>query len=216
MRKGELCGLRWDNVHLDREVITIIQGKTQRVKTISINGPARDALTWFAANRYGNYLLMWPWGERIGKVTVHDAFKRARAASGITDFRFNDLRHTFASHLAMSGADLLTLKDLLGHTNIQMTTRYAHLFQEHKAQAVIRLAERFHSAPVSERTSIVSPELKEQIGEVLPVDLAQNRNVSFVRKGRELKIVNELKSLEVARDGIEPPTRGFSVLCSTD
>jgi integrase len=216
MRKGELCGLSWNNVHLDRSVITINQPKTQRVKTLSINEPARQALAWFAANRYGDYLLMWPWGKRVGTVTIYDAFNRACTASEITDFRFNDLRHTFASHIAMSGGDLLTLKDLLGHTNIQMTTRYAHLFQEHKAQAVTRLAQRFESKPASESASVVSPELKEAIGEVLPLDLAQSRHVSFVRKGRGLKVVSDLKSLEVARDGIEPPTRGFSVLCSTD
>ena len=66
----------------------------------------------------------------------------------------------------MSGTDLLTLKDLLGHTNIQMTTRYAYLFQEHKAQAVARLAERLGAAPVAaskENTAVVvSLELKKR------------------------------------------------------
>jgi integrase len=205
MRKGELCGLRWENVHLDRSVITVKQGKTQRVKTVSINEPAREALEWFAANRYGDYLLMWPWGKRVGSVTVYEAFKRAYIAAGVIDFRFQDLRHTFASHLAMSGADLLTLKDLLGHTNIQMTTRYAHLFQEHKAQAVARLAERLLA---DQKEGLVSPEIKAAISEVQPLDLAQKRNISFVRHGRGLKIVSDDKSLEVARDGIEPPTRG--------
>ena len=116
--------------------------------------------------------------------------------------------HTFASHLAMSGADLLTLKDLLGYTNIQMTTRYAHLFQEHKAQAVTRLAERF-LASQAEMQSVVSSEIKQALGALQRFDLAQNRNISFVRKGRGLRMLNEVKRLEVARDGIELPTRGF-------
>ena len=215
MRKGELRSLRWDNINLEMGVITVKQGKTQRIKTISINPPAWEALNWFAANRYGDYLLMWPWGDRIGSVTVYDAFNRACEEAELADFRFNDLRHTFASHLAMSGADLLTLKDLLGHTNIQMTTRYAHLFQEHKAQALARLAERLGAAPVEaskESTAVVSPELKEALSEVQPLDLAQNRHISFKRKGRGLKITKKDEGLGVARDRIELPTRGFSVL----
>jgi integrase len=219
LRKGELRSLRWDNINLEMGVITVKQGKTQRIKTISINPPARQALDWFAANRYGDYLLMWPGGDRIGTVTVYDAFNRSCEEAELADFRFNDLRHTFASHLAMSGADLLTLKDLLGHTNIQMTTRYAHLFQEHKAQAVARLAERLGTMPVgasTETAAIVSSELKEALSGVQSLDLAQNRPISFERKGRGLKITKKDKGLGMARDRIELPTRGFSVLCSTD
>jgi hypothetical protein len=90
----------------------------------------------------------------------------------------------------MSGTDLLTLKELLGHTNIQMTC-YAHLFQEHKAQAVSRLAERLKNsaAESSQSETVVSPELKAALGEVSPLDLAQKRHISYPRKGRGLKTV---------------------------
>ena len=120
-------------------------------------------------------------------------------AAGITDFRFNDLRHTFASHLAMAGTDLLTLKDLLGHTNIQMTTRCSHLYQEHKAQAVTRLDNRFAAETQAESPNdapTVSPELKEAMGTVEPMDLAQNRHISFRRKGRGLEILSEKRGVE--------------------
>src|SRR5438093_13194233 len=59
------------------------------------------------------------------------AFERAVRKALILDFTFHDLRHTFASRLVMSGVDLPTVKDLMGHKNINMTLRYSHLSSEH-------------------------------------------------------------------------------------
>ncbi len=67
------------------------------------------------------------------------AFKRACDAAQIDDFTIHGLRHTFASHLVMSGVDLATVSRLMGHTSISMTMVYAHLSPRHEADAVAKL-----------------------------------------------------------------------------
>ena len=73
-------------------------------------------------------------GKRVKN--IKKAFKTALKNAGIIDFRFHDLRHTFASQVIMRGGDLKDVQELLGHKSISMTLRYSHLSQEHKKRAV--------------------------------------------------------------------------------
>ena len=66
-------------------------------------------------------------------------FNPALERANISDFRWHDLRHTFASRLTMAGVDLRTLQELLGHKTIKMTVRYSHLSPTHTLEAVNKL-----------------------------------------------------------------------------
>ena len=78
-------------------------------------------------------------GNRIRD--IRKSFAAALNEAGIEDFRFHDLRHTFASNLVMKGVDLATVRELLGHKSIEMTLRYSHLSHDHKEKAVKTLDE---------------------------------------------------------------------------
>ena len=69
-------------------------------------------------------------------VRLQRSFKAAVRKSKIEDFRFHDLRHTFASNIVMAGEDLNTVRELLGHKDLTMTLRYAHLSPNHKTRAI--------------------------------------------------------------------------------
>ena len=70
---------------------------------------------------------------------VRKSFFTACKKSGIINFRFHDLRHTFASHLVMKGVDLATVKKLMGHSDIETTMIYSHLAQDHLSDVVSKL-----------------------------------------------------------------------------
>lgn len=71
------------------------------------------------------------------------SFSTSLKKCGINNFRFHDLRHTFASHLVMNGVDLNTVRKLLGHKTIKMTLRCSHLSPDHKKRAVEMLGQVF-------------------------------------------------------------------------
>lgn len=81
-------------------------------------------------------------------------FERALEAAGIRDFHWHDLRHTFASHLVMSGADLRTVAELLRDSSLAMVMRYAHLAPDYRLAAVECMEAAFATESTATRTAI--------------------------------------------------------------
>ena len=139
MRRNEQHRLRWQDVDLARGIITIPHAKHGEKRYIPINSTAEVALRTLLARANGSpYVCPGPDGDRHRK--WERWFERCIRQTGIADFRWHDLRHTFASRLVMAGVDLRTVQELLGHKGIQMTLRYAHLAPAHLRDAVERLA----------------------------------------------------------------------------
>ena len=140
MRRGELFGMTWSDVDLERSVITVraATAKSQRVRRLPLNTEAHALLKQWKGQGEGKGLAF-P-GELGGRLTnINKSWAGLVTDANLSDFRFHDLRHSFASRLVMKGADLFTVKELLGHSDFAMTQRYAHLAPEHKAAAVALL-----------------------------------------------------------------------------
>ncbi len=133
MRKREILNLRWDSVDLTHGFLLLGDTKNGERREIPINTTLRDGLKNITRRLDVPYVF-----HRDGKPygDVKRSFSTALRRSKIHDFKFHDLRHTFASHLVMAGIDITTVKELLGHKTLTMTLRYAHLSPSHKIKAV--------------------------------------------------------------------------------
>ncbi|WP_186193807.1 phage integrase [Burkholderia gladioli] len=147
MRQGETRLLRWDAVDLDRGVLTVrgATAKSRRVRHIPLNAEANDVMGRWRRQTPGQVVFPGIDGEPI--VEVKTAWGNLLSAAKIADFTWHDMRHHFASRLVMAGVDLNTVRELLGHADLKMTLRYAHLAPEHLSAAVEKLGRPKAAAP---------------------------------------------------------------------
>ncbi len=135
MRKGEILSLKWEDVDLNRDIIHILNSKNGEKREIPVNRKLKETLNGIKQNPKGPYIFCKNYNGAPYQ-EVKTGFANAMETCKIENFRFHDLRHTFASHLVMAGIDLNTVRELLGHKSLTMTLRYAHLSPEHKRKAV--------------------------------------------------------------------------------
>jgi len=144
LRFGEACGLTWADVDLVGALLTVRgeTSKSSKTRYVPLNKTVLDVLKTWKPKKVdaGAYVFAGADGARL--VDIKTAWKnllKSITDKPIVGFRVHDLRHTFASKLVQAGVDLNTVRELLGHGDIKMTLRYAHLAPEHRAAAVAKL-----------------------------------------------------------------------------
>jgi integrase len=142
LRRGELFGLRWRDVDQVRAIVTVrgAGAKSGTTRHVPLNATAAETLAkWGRDKEQRPDAIVFPGLDGEPLEDIKSAWLPLVKAAKLTNFRFHDLRHTFASKLVQAGVDLNTVRELLGHGDIQMTLRYAHLAPEMKAAAVAKL-----------------------------------------------------------------------------
>lgn len=146
-RKMELLGLTWPCVDLHRGRLLLEQTKNQERRSAPLTGKAFEVMQSLGKIRRIDSALVFPRADGKAPVDIRYAWKMALQKAGILDFRFHDLRHSCASYLAMNGASLVEIAEVLGHRTLAMVKRYAHLTEDHTARVVAQMnAEIFETA----------------------------------------------------------------------
>ena len=138
-RRGELLSLRWPDVDLKRRMLIFRETKNGETRAVPLTGNGLAVLAQYAKVRRLDTSLVFPARTGARPLGIRGAFDNAVERAGIADFHFHDLRHTFASYLAMNGASLLEIAELLGHKTLSMVKRYAHLTEAHTRGVVERM-----------------------------------------------------------------------------
>lgn len=147
MRKGEIYALHWNEVDFAGRRITVkysvtkgrlTSPKNKRTRVVPMTEDLGAALRdWREACTHDELLFPSRYDRLVsGMNAANEALKRALARAELRHIRFHDLRHTFASLLVIKGTPLRHIQKLLGHSSISITERYAHLADEHLADAV--------------------------------------------------------------------------------
>jgi integrase len=140
MRKNEIFSLKWKDVDFAADYIYVKETKSNVMRKIQMNSVVRSMLK--RTKRESDFVFTNP---KTGKqfTGTLQSFYTAREKAGVPDVRFHDLRHTSATLMIMGGVDLVTVSQILGHSDIKMTMRYAHPTPENKRKAVSVLTSAF-------------------------------------------------------------------------
>ncbi|MDA2931380.1 tyrosine-type recombinase/integrase, partial [Acidobacteria bacterium AH-259-O06] len=141
LRKSELLTLRWSDINFRTGYIELLDQKNGEMSYIPMNRDVKEALRKIPRRLDSPYIFSKKNG--LPPVDIKYHFYKALRQSGIAHCT-HSLRHTFASHLCMSGVDLPTIRELMRHKSYSMTLRYAHLSNQHTKKAVDTLSF-FHS-----------------------------------------------------------------------
>ena len=146
IRQGSLFQLRWNDIDFQEEILSVppLAEKTGKLLHIPMNFEVKETLkAWHKQTHGKDTGLVFPSPKTGGKMdNCKSAWENLLREASIENFRWHDMRHDFASQLVMKGVDLNTVRELMGHADIKMTLRYAHLAPKVKREAVEKLANR--------------------------------------------------------------------------
>jgi integrase len=135
-RKMELLGMRWGQVDFKRCVITLHDTKNNERRVLPLTSHALEIMRERGKAQHVESDLVFPGKNSKNSIDLRTPWQTALRQAEIEDFRWHDLRHSTASYLAMNGASLAEIAEVLGHKTLQMVKRYAHLGEAHTAKVV--------------------------------------------------------------------------------
>jgi len=151
-RYSNIRGLKWNDVDRDKWRLRLLETKNGQPRYVPVIGPAQIALQ----SQHERDPLGEGWifkGRRDdAPADLDKPWRKVRAAAGLTDFRFHDLRHTTASYLTMNGASLAEVAEALGHRTLVMAKRYSHQTGEHVRSTLERLTGQLLNPSDSEKS----------------------------------------------------------------
>jgi len=142
-RRGNIYALRWEDVDLDRLTLHFRDTKNGEPRRVPIVGPAVATLRAHFDRDPTKTGWVFKGRSDDAPANLDGPWSKVRAAAGLLDFRFHDLRHTTASYLTMNGASLAEVAEALGHRTLVMARRYSHMTGDHTRGVLERMAGKF-------------------------------------------------------------------------
>ncbi len=136
MRKGEILNLKWSNIDMEYRFIELLETKSGKSRRIPISDTLYNIFNSLPVT--SEYVFVNPETNKP-YTDLKKSFRTVLKQAGIINFRFHDLRHTFATRLAECNIDLIVIKELLGHSKIETTMRYSHAVPKRKIEAIMIL-----------------------------------------------------------------------------
>ena len=155
MRLGEILNLKWADLDFASGILTVRDSKNGTSRVIPLDSTLFELLSKWP--RMAGSDTVFPNAKGNRWTYTNKAFRNARARAGLADLHLHDLRHTFASHWVMNSGNLMVLRDILGHKNITMTQRYAHLSPAYKQAIFNSMNSMWNAAPIAANTPVSKP-----------------------------------------------------------
>lgn len=139
-RRSEILKLKWQDVDFNKGAVRLYKTKNKTPRSLYLHGPALALLKDLRENPVIESKYVFASSKNPKKVMdIKKTWQSALIRAEIKDFRFHDLRHSAASYLAMNGATLAEIAEVLGHKTLAMVKRYAHLTDSHTSNVVKKM-----------------------------------------------------------------------------